>query len=172
MQKRDTLAVSQGFWKGITMENLYSVFAPAEPREASCPLLADYDQLLGENFLRCRRDIRPYLQPWARNISLEEGACDTDQDDRHSIASDDDTVDVEQGVDDGTKDSAGPQDPQVGDTEDTETDTVPGVSAAQILEIGPCLTYSNLPGPADSTDLQEWLFAKLGTKNEKEQEDN
>lgn len=52
-QDRHTLHVQEGFWKGITLSNLFSVFLPSEPRESDVPLLADYDRLLGADFLRC-----------------------------------------------------------------------------------------------------------------------
>lgn len=65
-QDREGLDVRDGFWKGLNAENLYQVFAPEEPREAELDLLADYTQLFGEAFVHAQKDIRPYLQAWAR----------------------------------------------------------------------------------------------------------
>lgn len=42
LQPRETLAVNNSFWSGLTFNNLYSVFSAAEPREAKITPLADY----------------------------------------------------------------------------------------------------------------------------------
>lgn len=75
---REGLVVHQGFWKGINAANLYTAFAPEEGRLAECALLANYNDIFGENFLRCRRDIRPYLQPWTQGISLAGDPSDVE----------------------------------------------------------------------------------------------
>lgn len=75
-QDRQELHVQDGFWRGITLSNLFSVFSPSEPRESDVPLLADYDRLLGADFLRCRKNIRPYLPAWAIALSFDNMAED------------------------------------------------------------------------------------------------
>ncbi|KAK5633000.1 hypothetical protein RRF57_008714 [Xylaria bambusicola] len=63
IQPRDVLNVQQGFWTGINSDNLYAVFAQDddEVRKSQAKLSADYDRIFGKDFMRCRRDIRPYL---------------------------------------------------------------------------------------------------------------
>lgn len=69
---REVFEVREGFWQGITEKNLYSVFFASEARDAMEPLIADYSQMFGSNFPDCRRNIIPYLPPWARQITLTE----------------------------------------------------------------------------------------------------
>ncbi|KAI1116061.1 hypothetical protein F5Y14DRAFT_449553 [Nemania sp. NC0429] len=69
IRPRDTLAVTHGFWEGITAANIYDTFAYEEPRIPQFPFLADYTVLFSR-FEACQRDIRPFVQDWARHISL------------------------------------------------------------------------------------------------------
>lgn len=64
-QDREILDVREGFWKGVNASNLYKIFSREEEREAEVELLADYDTLFRE-FMLAQKDIRPYLQEWAR----------------------------------------------------------------------------------------------------------
>ncbi|CAJ2503080.1 Uu.00g104740.m01.CDS01 [Anthostomella pinea] len=74
-QPRGRLDVRHGFWKGINDSNLYTVFLAEEDREADITMLADYTRLF-QHFLRCRKDMRPYLPPWAKSITLTEEPLD------------------------------------------------------------------------------------------------
>ncbi|KAI3400053.1 hypothetical protein diail_4591 [Diaporthe ilicicola] len=72
----------EGYWKGITSENIGTVFsADKPPLGAVVDLLVDYNQLSGKDFLRCRRDIRPYLpsDAWAQNVVLEGAPDNVDE---------------------------------------------------------------------------------------------
>lgn len=77
-QAREKLMVQHGLWEGFKFANLYTVFDSAEPRQAELPHLADYKQLFAKYFVRCRQDLKPHLQPWAQDLSLEEGDRDDD----------------------------------------------------------------------------------------------
>lgn len=72
-QPRDTLNVQEGFWEGITNSKLPDVFScvDTEPLK-DISLLADYNSLLGDDFQCCRRDIKPYIQAWAGDITLSK----------------------------------------------------------------------------------------------------
>lgn len=80
-QPRDaSLAVHKGFWQGITMQNLYTVFANPEARQANEVMLADYNQLFREEFPQCRRDIQSCLPSWAQWIVLTKDPLDDEDD--------------------------------------------------------------------------------------------
>lgn len=84
---RSTLSVQEGFWKGINSKNLLTCFSACDNHEAEVFLFADYSQLFGENFQRCRRDIRPFLPAWAKTRGLpciSQGSPETDDDDAGS----------------------------------------------------------------------------------------
>ncbi|KAI0103268.1 hypothetical protein GGR51DRAFT_251749 [Nemania sp. FL0031] len=68
---RDKLDVKVGFWKGIRNENLYECFLPDDCRRAEIGMLADYTRLFGKDFRRCRRNMKPYLPPWAQHLTLQ-----------------------------------------------------------------------------------------------------
>ncbi|KAI8954524.1 hypothetical protein F4801DRAFT_533475 [Xylaria longipes] len=70
IRPRATLAVKHGFWEGINADNIYDAFAAEEPREPQFRFLADYTVLFSQ-FEACKSDIRPFVQDWARGISLE-----------------------------------------------------------------------------------------------------
>ncbi|RWA10339.1 hypothetical protein EKO27_g4766 [Xylaria grammica] len=70
IRPRNTLAVKHGFWEGISTDNIYDVFAAEEPRAPQFRFLADYTVLFSQ-FEACQSDIRPFVQDWARKISLE-----------------------------------------------------------------------------------------------------
>ncbi len=89
-QSRDTLAV-EGFWKGLNSANLYTVFATEEARRPEFRMLASYTPLF-RDFLSCRRDIRPYLQPWCQDIALEEEPSEIESDIAEDNAADDGAV--------------------------------------------------------------------------------
>ncbi|KAI1421247.1 hypothetical protein F5Y12DRAFT_38940 [Xylaria sp. FL1777] len=78
---RDTLQVQHGFWKGVDKDNIYDIFQPEEYRRAAATFLADYTRILGRDFMRCRKDIRPFVQPWAAaKIMLEDEPLDIEDD--------------------------------------------------------------------------------------------
>jgi hypothetical protein len=89
---RGALKVEGGFWEGISINNLYTAFAPPEPVESDAILLADYDRLFGQDFPHCRKDIRPFLEPWAQHISLDEDPSDESDDEALSTQVIDDTL--------------------------------------------------------------------------------
>lgn len=77
----------------MNIEQLYQVFAPAENRDAEQPLLADYDRMLGEDFVQCRKDLRPCLPAWANDIAAptkeaSETGLTSDDDDNGDEAND------------------------------------------------------------------------------------
>ncbi|KAI0435567.1 hypothetical protein F4803DRAFT_574345 [Xylaria telfairii] len=85
---REKLDVQQtGYWKSLDNENLDGVFQPEEPRKALVDYLADYDRLFGEDFIRCKEDIRPFLQdqawvqPWVIGHIIRETPFNENQDD-------------------------------------------------------------------------------------------
>lgn len=88
-EARETLNVREGFWKGITCENVGSIFVPEDaPRVARVDLLLDYNRLFGKEFPRLRQDIRPCLPntPWAQSIKLlRDPSDDEDNDDGMGI---------------------------------------------------------------------------------------
>ncbi|KAK8066942.1 hypothetical protein PG997_013689 [Apiospora hydei] len=64
MENRNAVDVQEGFWKGLTGNDIEAVFATERP--AGVPevdSIVDYDKLFGENFPQCCRDIRPFLPP-------------------------------------------------------------------------------------------------------------
>lgn len=88
-EARETLNVREGYWKGITCENVGSIFVPEDaPRVAQVDLLLDYNRLFGKEFPRFRQDIRPCLPntPWAQSIKLlREPSDDEDNDDGMAV---------------------------------------------------------------------------------------
>lgn len=93
-QRRDALRVENGFWKGITSEDLNEVFSRAPGNVAVGGPLIDYDRLFGPAFARCRKDIRPHLpQEWvARLTPLTDNPSDIEECHAHEVfevASDD-----------------------------------------------------------------------------------
>ncbi|KAI0914037.1 hypothetical protein F4823DRAFT_574226 [Ustulina deusta] len=83
--------VEEGFWKGLNSANLYTVFATEEARRPEFRMLASYTPLF-RDFLSCRRDIRPYLQPWCQDIALEEEPSEIESDIAEDNAADDGAV--------------------------------------------------------------------------------
>lgn len=82
-QSREALDVSSGFWKGLNGSNLYTVFGTDfEERKAETEMAADYERLLGRDFLASRKDIRPYLSStWAGQLGpLREVPWDLEDD--------------------------------------------------------------------------------------------
>ncbi|EOO00583.1 hypothetical protein UCRPA7_3928 [Phaeoacremonium minimum UCRPA7] len=78
MREWEMLEVQFGFWKGINRSNLYEVFLPQEAPEPKLTLMADYTALLGDKFVQCRRDLRPYLPDWAKDLALEGELVDVE----------------------------------------------------------------------------------------------
>jgi hypothetical protein len=121
-QAREKLAVRDGFWKGISIDNLYTVFRPAEAREAELPHLADYTQLFGEDFERCRQDLKPHLQPWAQHLSLEE------QDPDYVLDKSEESI-GEQSSGDQSDERSGEQSGDKSDVDDSEDGSVNGMAS-------------------------------------------
>lgn len=67
---RDTFVVGNGFWEGLTGDDLEQCFHLEPTRSSGPPLLADCTRLFGEDFLDARRDIRPFLPPFLKYLSL------------------------------------------------------------------------------------------------------
>lgn len=81
IDNHSVLNIYKGFWRGITISNLYSVFAPPKLYEANSPHQANYSKLFGDDFSRCRRDIRPFLPSWAHTVRLTEELSDNEDND-------------------------------------------------------------------------------------------
>lgn len=69
IQRPESLAVCSGFWESINNGDICTVFSAEELRQAEVPLLAYYTSLF-RTFSRCRRDTRPYVQPWAPGVTV------------------------------------------------------------------------------------------------------
>lgn len=65
MGPHDDIMVKDGFWKGITKDDLV-IFEPSKTRHAKVPLLADYTKLLGEDFLRAQNDHQSFPE-WTQH---------------------------------------------------------------------------------------------------------
>lgn len=72
LQARESLDVQEGFWKGLNHGNFPTIFLPEEPRKTAVPFLADYNNLFAAKFQECRRDMRPSLPSWAKDLNVEE----------------------------------------------------------------------------------------------------
>lgn len=67
------LDVQDGFWKGVTVQNLSEVFASEEKRDPVPAFLADYTHLFGKSFVCAKKNIKPFLQEWARHdVQIDE----------------------------------------------------------------------------------------------------
>lgn len=70
---RGTLDVRDGFWSGLTINNLYTCFAPAKPLpKAQTKLLLNYNCLFGQQFVVACIDMRPILPAWAGTVTRED----------------------------------------------------------------------------------------------------
>lgn len=70
MGPRAGLEVHDGFWEGITEADLDDVFEAEKKPVSSVVRLADYDRLLGLDFTKACKDIRPHLPRWAQDLGL------------------------------------------------------------------------------------------------------
>ncbi|KAI3334351.1 hypothetical protein F4824DRAFT_502142 [Ustulina deusta] len=70
-EARSTLDVKTGFWKGIRADNLDECFLPKDCGKTGTGMSADYNQLFGADFRRCRQNMKPYLSSWAQSFSLQ-----------------------------------------------------------------------------------------------------
>lgn len=138
-----------------------SVFTPAESREADGPLFADYDRLLGEDFTRCRKDIRPFLPQWAHGITPVEEAAD-----------DDSGGDGDEHGDDGDGGGYGDcdyDDSKDGDGGDSDGSHDGSVSAHDVLALEKHLYPTT---KVDLGELRSWLFAKMKSVGANKNEDS
>ncbi|KAG8157771.1 hypothetical protein KVR01_012433 [Diaporthe batatas] len=173
-QPRENLEVRGGFWKGITIENLYTVFRPAEAREAEQSHLADYNQLFGQDFMRCRQDLKPYLQPWARGLSLEEPAPDGDSDGSDAADGQQGTGDQPGGrLGEGTDSESSEDDSDLSSAESTSTaaqkDVIVHVAASRhntrdLAEVYAVRSHVDALSGAELTELVRWLLEKLDSE--------
>lgn len=156
---RSMLNVREGFWRGITTSNLYSVFAPPEVYEANLPHLADYGKLFGDDFCRCRRDIRPFLPSWAQTIRLTEELSDDEEHDRADSSA------VEGGQAHSDAQGATPRSP-----------APRSQPASEIRETGPVVPLEDIsvlrrhlvtPASVEPKELFHWLMEKLAAEGEK-----
>ncbi|KAI1265526.1 hypothetical protein F5Y18DRAFT_54253 [Xylariaceae sp. FL1019] len=81
MQDPKTLKVEGGFWHGINSQNVTNVFLREDYRESEVAFLADYTSIFGKSYTRCKRDIRPFVQPWAQHMELGGELSDSGLDD-------------------------------------------------------------------------------------------
>lgn len=77
MTRRGRLQVTDGFWKGITDDDL-GLFHAEEPRCSEVPLAADYDGLFGKDFPRAQRDIRGLVPKLPDNLFVKGEASDSE----------------------------------------------------------------------------------------------
>ena len=69
LQPRDALKVCSGCWAGLECADLSRVFTPSETRRPEPAFFADYNEHF-RHFLLYRKNIRPFVQPWAKGITL------------------------------------------------------------------------------------------------------
>lgn len=151
------------------------------------PLLADYDCLLGTDFLECRRDIRPYLPPWTEGLSFQNpgsgrGSQDLGSSRAPSIGLLDGMafVDLDPGPDpDPVQNSSGLSDDDAG--EDGEVveigstcagsgsehsqrprSTPPEVTTAEVETMRSLLDQA---ADVEATVLEAWLLTQLGNND-------
>lgn len=76
----DEIDVREGFWKGITKNDVDAIFQLPKTRYSEVPLVADYTRLFGPDFVSARKDIRPFLPPWAEelHLTLDETSVDAE----------------------------------------------------------------------------------------------
>jgi hypothetical protein len=146
MEPRDSsLQVHEGYWEGITHSDLV-IFSLSEGRQAEVLILADYTRIF-KNFVQCRQDIRPYLQPWAAYIELEEmpyaSAGETD-----NLTKPDTEVCV----------AAPPT---------TAISLVPKDPADLAVEISSLRRHLLSPSTKSSKELEEWVIEKLAFNESK-----
>lgn len=67
---RDRVCVREGFWKGLTRDDLAKVFQLSDLRLTEAPLAADYNRRFGRQFKQAIVDIRPFLPAWAKSLNL------------------------------------------------------------------------------------------------------
>ncbi|KAG6354875.1 hypothetical protein INS49_003956 [Diaporthe citri] len=81
---QETLDVQEGYWKGINATNLHEVFLPEENLvNTEVPHFMDYTALFGQDFIKWRKDMRPFLQqlgPWAQGVNVEGEPSDPEED--------------------------------------------------------------------------------------------
>ncbi|KAL2282141.1 hypothetical protein FJTKL_11182 [Diaporthe vaccinii] len=77
-QPRSALAVPEGYWQGITASNTHTVFLPETAQQAKTAQLADYHRLLGVDFVRCRKNRRPF-PGWASALRLILAPSDVEE---------------------------------------------------------------------------------------------
>lgn len=66
----EEVQVRDGFWKGLTRDDIALIFQPNDPRPSELPLAADYDALFGSDFVSARENIRPFLPAWAAELDM------------------------------------------------------------------------------------------------------
>lgn len=157
-ENRSVLNVREGFWRGITTVNLHSVFAPPESYEANLPHQADYKKLFGDDFTRCRRDIRPFLPSWAQTISLTQELSDDEDDNADDGSAAGGGQTISEAYEDTPRSSAPiSQEP----SETRETDPVaPGADTSLLRR------HLVPPASVDTEELFVWLVGKLGAEGE------
>lgn len=148
LRPRATLAVNEGFWKGINAGNVWNVFKQSRQHKPQCKLLLDYDTLFGEKFISCRRAIRPFLPADLQDLKLDGGP---DLDDLEDLA-------------DNSQDLGA-----LGHTE-AQTDVGTPIRLSRASSPGPPSTttleeqyeFFLLPPPAQHpSELEEWLTSKV-----------
>lgn len=145
LTRRGKLEVTDGFWKGITDDNL-GFFHAEEPRRAEVPLATDYDRLFGKDFTHARRDIRPFVPKLPENLFVTGDATDSEGlSEESSDAADDDEEESADGLD-----AEG----------DTSNGSITDVADAghEVSELATLLRHDNT---ADAGELGAWLATAL-----------
>lgn len=147
-QRRDALRVENGFWKGITSEDLSEVFSTAPVNVVVGEPLIDYDRLFGPAFARCRKDIRPHLpREWVGRLTpLTDNPSDIEEGHAHEV------------FDVSSDDNDGEAQPAVPSLRVTE-------SPATIDEVQRLRGHLDAPGMATEA-LEKWLIDKHQAEQE------
>lgn len=65
LRDRESINVSEGFWKGLRTNKIREVFSQEEERTAELDLLVDYSGLFGSHFISAKQDISSFLSELA-----------------------------------------------------------------------------------------------------------
>lgn len=161
LDPRETLSVECGIWKGLDRRSLNDIFTPdTKEHITNCDktMLADYDSLLGGNFLHCRRDIRPFIP---RTYGNDLGPLTGEASDIEDISSGPGSS-----VGDSHEDSAA----ENHEDDDSEDDGGPAISDEagahtvnkDILHLRDCL---NAAESIAERVLEAWLVGELMSKD-------
>lgn len=130
LQDPKGLSVNEGFWKGITTQNLKDVFSAAPAHDIADNIQLEYSRIFGEDFKACQEDIREYVPAHLQEkiVPLENGQTDDEAEVPHSK---DGEACADQGVGSTSPLSLGPDINSIlgDDALDTDSDAVVAMDA-------------------------------------------